>query len=75
MAVQGAAARMMEPAMYWSASAGDIQGLKIRRKKSQAKKAMLNGLTIQLTKRVTNSPLGFLPTLTTEPKSTLSIIG
>jgi len=47
----------------------------MRRKKSHPMNAMENGLTSQFTKRVTINPLGFLPTWTIEPKSTLSIIG
>jgi len=36
MAVHGAAARMILPAMYWSASPGEIHGLKAYRKKAHA---------------------------------------
>src|SRR3990172_12364107 len=47
MAVQGAAARMMTPAMYWSASAGVIQAEKMWRKKTHPISAMENGFTSQ----------------------------
>ena len=56
IAVQGAAARMMAPAMYWSASEGVIQAEKANLKKTQAKRAIVNGFTTQLIKRVTSSP-------------------
>ena len=62
MAVPGAAARIIVPAMYWLASAGKIHWEKTWRKKSQEIKAMENGLTIQFTNGVTGTPLGFLPT-------------
>mgnify|MGYP003334723568 CR=1 FL=1 len=57
-AVHGAAARMMVPAMYWSASAAGIHDAKSTRKNSQAMAAIENGLTTQLTKSVTNRPRG-----------------
>ncbi len=44
-------------------------------KKSQAKAAIENGFTIQLTISVTMSPPGRFPTLRIEPKSTFIIIG
>ena len=58
MAVQGAAARMMTPAMYSLASSGPIHGRKRCLKNSQPKKAIENGLTSQLTKIVTTRPPG-----------------
>ena len=75
MAVQGAAARIIEPAMYWSASTGVTQAAKRNRKNSHAKKAIENGFTSQLTTKVTARPFGRLPTLRTEAKSTFIIIG
>ena len=55
MAVHGAAARMMQPAMYWSASACGIQAAKTNRKNTHARAAIENGLMSQLTKSVTKS--------------------
>ena len=75
MAVQGAAARMMLPAMYWSASAGEIQRLNTYRKNNQAIAAIENGFTSQFTNSVTNRPRGRRPTLRIDPKSTFIIIG
>jgi hypothetical protein len=75
MAVHGAAARMMHPAMYWSASAGEIHGLKSRRKNTHAISAIENGLTSQFTKSVTKRPRGRRPTLRIAPKSTFITMG
>src|SRR5512139_2658436 len=75
MAVHGAAARMMLPAMYWSASPGEIHGLNTYRKKAHAIAAIENGFTSQFTNSVTNSPRGRRPTLRIDPKSTFIIIG
>ncbi len=75
MAVQGAAARMMRPAVYSAASSGEIQAPKRCRMNTHASNAMLNGLTSQLTKSVTASPLGLRATPPMALKSTLSIIG
>src|SRR5574341_1700256 len=75
MAVQGAAARMMLPAMYWDASSGEIQAPKTWWKKRYAISAMENGFTSQLTKSVTRSPRGFRPTFRIAAKSTFIIIG
>ncbi len=75
MAVQGAAARMMQPAMYWSASVGGIHGLKRTRKKSHAMAAIENGFTSQLMMSVMTRPRGRRPTLRTAPKSTFIIMG
>src|SRR3990172_8255214 len=58
MAVQGAAARMITPATYWSARASPIQGRNRCRKKIQPRKVMERGLTSQLTKSVTRMPRG-----------------
>src|SRR3989304_2935596 len=58
MAVHGAAARMMVPATYWSASPGPISPAKSCLKNTHARKAMLNGLTSQLTNRPTRAPFG-----------------
>jgi len=66
---------MIAPAMYWSASAGMIQAAKTCPKNSPARRAMENGLTSQLTRRVTNSPRGRFPTFRTDAKSTFIIIG
>src|SRR5688572_28602675 len=75
MAVQGAADRMMLPAMYWSASADEIQGLKTDRKNNHAVAAIENGFTSQFTNSVTNRPRGLRPTSRIDPKSTFIIIG
>src|SRR4029077_2799679 len=75
MAVQGDAARMIEPAIYWSASPGVTQAAKRYRKNSHAKRAIEKGFTSQLTTKVTVRPFGRLPTLRTEAKSTFIIIG
>ncbi len=75
IAVHGAAARMMTPAMYWLASSCPMSGRKRWRKNSQPKNAIENGLTSQLTTIVMNSPFGFLPTRAIDAKSILSIIG
>src|SRR6185295_5504903 len=75
MAVQGAAARMIEPAIYWSASPGVTQAEKTYRKNNHAKKAIENGFTSQLITKVTARPFGRLPTLRTDAKSTFIIIG
>ncbi len=75
MAVHGAAARMMTPAMYWLASSGPIRGRNRWRKKSQPKNAIENGLTSQLTTRVTTRPRGRWPTRAIDAKSIFSIIG
>ena len=74
-AVQGAAARMMRPAVYSFASSGEIQRAKMCCMNSQPRNAMLNGFTSQLMKRVTASPFGFLATPPMALKSTLSIMG
>ena len=66
---------MMTPAVYWSASSGPMNGRNRCLKKSHPRKAMLKGLTSQLTKRVTKSPLGRRPIRAIEVKSILSIIG
>src|SRR5678815_4604914 len=66
---------MMVPAMYWSASEGEIHDENRCRKKSQARNAIEKGFTTQLTKRVISNPFGFLPTFRTEAKSTLIIMG
>lgn len=44
-------------------------------KNSQLSSAILKGLTSQLTNDVPIKPRGFLPTFSTEPKSTFNIIG
>src|SRR5271157_3328301 len=75
MAVQGAAARMMHPAMYWSASARPMKAANTTRKNSHARNAMENGFTSQFTIRVITSPAGFLPTLRMAVKSTFIIMG
>ena len=75
MAVHGAAARMITPAMYWLASSGPIHGVNTWRKNSQPRKAMEKGFTSQLTTRVTPRPAGRLPTPRIDAKSILSIIG
>ena len=68
MAVHGAAARMMQPAMYWSASAGLIHGAKKCRKKSQAIKAIENGFTSQFTNSVIKQPARLLTDVTDRAK-------
>lgn len=75
IAVQGAAARMMQPAIYWSASAGVMNGANRNRKKAHANSAIEKGLTTQLTKSVTTRPVGRRPTFFTAEKSTFIIIG
>src|SRR5687767_765836 len=75
MAVQGAAAKMMQPAMYWSASAGLIHAENAYRKKSQARMAIENGFTSQFTKSVMSNPDGLRPTSLSEDRSTFIIIG
>ena len=45
------------------------------RKNTHARSAIENGLTNQLMKSVTSNPVGRLPTLRTEEKSTFIIIG
>jgi hypothetical protein len=66
---------MMQPAMYWSASAGLMKAENTSRKKTHARSAIENGLTIQFTSTVTMSPAGRLPTFRTAEKSTFIIIG
>ena len=73
--MQGAAARMMRPAVYSFASSGEIHALKTCDINSQPRNAMLNGFTSQLMNSVTASPLGRLATPPMALKSTLSIIG
>jgi len=75
MAVHGAAARMIAPAMYWSASAGSIHAANRCLKNSHASSAIENGFTSQLTNNVTRSPRGRFPTSRMAPKSTFIIIG
>lgn len=75
MAVQGAAARMIQPAMYWSASAGVMKCTNTIRKNAHAKSAIENGFTTQLMKSVTSKPVGRLPTFRTDEKSTFIIMG
>ncbi len=66
---------MIVPAMYWSASAAPIQGARISRKETQAIAAIEKGLTSQLTRRVTSSTVGRVPTRRTDARSTFIIIG
>jgi hypothetical protein len=75
MAVQGAAARMMHPAMYWSASARPMNAENTTRKNNYARNAMENGFTSQFTMSVTTKPAGLLPTLRMAGKSTFIIMG
>jgi hypothetical protein len=58
MAVQGAAARMIRPAVYSLAISGPIHPANRCCMNSQARNAMLNGLTSQFTNNVTNNPFG-----------------
>src|ERR1051326_7502104 len=55
MAVHGAAARMIHPAMYWSASAGPMNARNMTRKNNQASSAIENGFMSQFTTSVTTS--------------------
>ena len=75
MAVHGAAARMMSPAVYSAAVSTGIHGRKRCCMNSQARNAMLNGLTSQFTNNVTASPRGFRATFPMALKSTFNIIG
>ena len=75
IAVHGAAARMMQPAMYWSASCGLMKAEKTGRKKTHARAATENDFTIQFTTSSTIKPAGRRLTLRTAEKSTFIIIG
>ena len=66
---------MMQPAMYWSASAEVMNAAKMTRKNAHASSAIENGFTSQLMNSVTSSPAGRLPTSFTDEKSTFIIIG
>jgi len=66
---------MMQPAMYWSASAGETQCANTYRKNSHAISAIENGFTSQLTNSVTSNPRGRFPTFLMEAKSTFIIMG
>ncbi len=73
--MHGAAARMIVPATYWSASAGPIHGRNRCLKNSQAISAIENGFTSQFTNSVTRIPPGRRRTPSMLEKSILSIIG
>src|ERR1022692_2919124 len=75
MAVHGAAARMMQPAIYWPASPGLMKAENTTRKNSHANNAMENGFTSQFTTNVTNRPAGRLRTFRMLVKSTFIIMG
>ena len=75
MAVQGAAPRSTAPARYRVASSGEMKGLNITVRNSQARPYMVKGLISQFAIQVTNSPFGFFPTSRMLWKSTLIIIG
>ena len=66
---------MMQPAIYWSASAGVMKAEKTKRKNTHASSAIENGFTTQLMNSVTSRPVGRRPTFLTEEKSTFIIIG
>ena len=75
MAVHGAAARMISPAVNPRAVSGSIHAENTCCMKTQARKAIPKGFTSQLTNRVTRRPRGRRAMPPTEPKSTLSIMG
>src|ERR1022692_4571362 len=75
MAVHGAAARMMQPAIYWPASPGLMKAENTTRKNSHANNAMENGFTSQFTTNVTNRPAGRLRTFRMLGKTTFIIMG
>ena len=66
LAVHGAAARMITPAMYWLASSRPISGRKRWLKNSQPRNAIENGFTSQFTTIVISSPFGRRPARTIE---------
>ena len=71
----GAAPSRTAPARYSVASSGAMNPLNATKKNRLAMPYMENGLMSQLVTQVTNSPLGFFPTLRMLWKSTFSIIG
>ncbi len=71
MAVHGAAARMIVPARYWSASSGPIHAANTCLKKNQPRSAIEKGFTSQFTNSVTTKPAGSLPTPRIAAKSIL----
>ena len=75
MAVQGAAPRIMAPAIYSPAKAGSIHAEYSFEKNIQAKNAIVKGLTAQLIITVHTTPRGFLLTCLMLVKSTWSIMG
>ena len=75
IAVQGAAARMISPAVYSLAISGPIHAAKRCCMNTHASRAILNGLISQFTTSVTSSPLGRLVMPPMALKSTFNIIG
>src|SRR5690554_3846288 len=75
MAVQGAAPNRMAPAKYSLARSAGIKGANTTIKKNQAITTMVKGLINQFTAVVITSPFGWRLTLSTEVKSTCTIMG
>ena len=75
MAVQGAAARMITPAMYSLARSGPMRGANTCRKNTHPSNAMEKGFTSQFTTSVISRPFGRRPTPRMDAKSIRSIIG
>src|SRR5690554_8084592 len=75
MAVQGAAPNKMAPAKYSLARSVGIKGANTTIKKNQAITTMVKGLINQFTAVVITSPFGWRLTLSTEVKSTCTIMG